>query len=152
MWLDERAEFADALAVTLGSGTNLIGDVMDLTSNRDIGVSKHMYLIVQVTTAFAGSGTFSFVLASDSVAAIATDGSETRHFQTDVFTDAQLPVGMTMSIPLPAGDTARGEDVAGYERFLGVLGIGTGTRTAGAVNAFLSPEPLGWIAYPDAQN
>ena len=93
-----------------------------------------------------------FVLASDSGAAIATDGSETRHNVTDVFTVAQLTAGFSMSVALSAGDTARGEDTVGYERYLGILGIGVGTHTAGAINAFLSPDPVGYAMYPDGNN
>ena len=152
MWMDERAEFADAVAVTLAAGTNLIGDAMDLEVNRDIGVARQIYLVIQVTTAFAGGTAMRFILASDSVAAIATDGSETQHYQSDTFTDAQLTAGFTFSVALPLGDTVQGEDTAGYERYLGILGVGTGTHTAGAINAFLSPDARSWVAYPDANN
>jgi hypothetical protein len=153
MILDERSEFADAEAITLAAGTNLIGDVMDLgTAQRDVGQGHPLYLVIQVSTAFAGGTAMQFVLASDSVAAIATDGTETRHLATDVLTDAQLTQGLTMVFPLPMGDTAQGEDTAGYERYLGVLGIGTGTHTGGAINAFLTPDPYGWTSYPDAIN
>ena len=152
MWLDKRSEFADAIAVTLGAGTNLIGDVMDLGQNRDIGQGHPLYLVLQVTTAFAGGTSMQFVLASDSGAAIATGGAETRHLATDVLTDAQLTLGFTAVFPLPMGDTAQGEDTPGYERYLGILGIGTGTHTAGAVNAFLTPDPYGWTSYPDGNN
>lgn len=153
MWMDERAEFADAVAVsTGGSGTNLIGDVMDLGVARDIGAGKPIYLVIQVSTAFAGGTSMQFVLASDSAAAIATDGSETRHNVTDVFTVAQLTAGLSFSFALMAGDTARGEDTVGYERYLGILGIGVGTHTAGAIRAFLSPDPVGYVMYPDGNN
>lgn len=152
MWIDERAEFADAEGITFGAGTNLIGDVMDLGDSRDVGAGNPIYLVIQVTTAFAGGTSMQFVLASDAQAAIATSGAETRHYASDVFTDAQLTAGLTFSVSLPMGDTARGEDTIGYERYLGVLGIGVGTHTAGAINAFLSPDPVGWVAYPDGNN
>ena len=153
MWLDERSEFCDAVAVpTSGAATTLLGDVMDLGSARDIGAGKPIYLVIQVSTAFAGGTAMQFVLASDSQAAISVDGSETRHNVTDVFTVAQLTAGFSMSVALSAGDTAQGEDTAGYERYLGILGIGTGTQTAGAINAFLSPDPVGYVTYPDGNN
>ncbi len=152
MWLDERSEFADAVALTLAAGTNLVGDVMDLSSNRDIGQGHPIYLVIQVTTAMAGGTAFQFILASDSGAAIATTGAETRHWASDVFTDAQLTAGFSFGFALPFGDTARGEGVSGYERFLGILAVGTGTHTAGAINAFLTPDPHGWTSYPDATN
>lgn len=150
MWMDERAEFADATAITLGAGTNLIGDVMDLGTARDIGQGHPTYLVIQVSTAFAGGTAMQFVLASDAQAAITTDGTESRHYLSDVFVDADLVVGFEIVVPLPMGDVAN--SVTPYERYLGVLGVGTGTHTAGAVNAFLTPDPKGWRSYPDAQN
>ena len=152
MHMDERSEFADAVTVTFGAGTNLIGDVMDLETVRDIGAAKPTkYLVLQVSTAFAGGASFQFVLASDAQAAISTDGTETRHYLSDVFAVADLIQGFQMAIPLPTGDVAN--SVNPYERFLGVLGVGVGTQTAGAINAFLTLDPPdSKRSYPDAQN
>lgn len=153
MWIDERAEFCDATAISPAQdSTALLGDVMDLTSNRDIGQGHAMYLVLQVTTAFAGGTSYQFHLASDSSATIATDGAETRHFSTDVYTQAQMTAGFTAVWALPMGDTAQGEDTAGYERFLGILLTDVGSSTSGAINAFLTPDPYGWTSYPDANN
>ena len=152
MLLDERSEFADAVAVsTGGAATTLLGDVMDLGTVRDIGVAKPpLYLVIQVSTAVAGGTSLQFVLASDSQAAIATDGNETRHSLTDAFAVADLVQGFQTAIPLPTGDVAN--SVAPYERFLGVLVIGVGTQTAGAINAFLTASVPSTRSYPDAQN
>lgn len=153
MWIDERAEFCDATAISPAQdSTALLGDVMDLTSNRDVGQGHPMYLVLQVTTAFAGGTSYQFILASDSGATIATDGTETRHLATDVYTQAQMTAGFTTVFPLPMGDTARGEDTVGYERFLGILLVDVGSSTSGAINAFLTPDPHGWTAYPDGNN
>lgn len=153
MWLDERLELADAVEITFGSGSNLIGDVLDLgAAPRDVGQGQPMYLVLMVGTAFASGTSMQFILASDSVAGLAVDGSETRHYTSDVFTDAQLTAGFKLVIPLPMGDTARGEDTAGYERFLGIIGVGVGTHTAGTINAFLTSDPSGWTSYPDGNN
>ncbi len=152
MWMDERAEFCDATSTSAAAGsTALVGDVMDLTSNRDIGQGHPMYLVIQVTTAFTGGTSAQFVLASDSGAAISTDGSETRHWSSDVFTAAQLTAGFSFGFALPFGDTAQGEDTAGYERYLGILVVDVGTNT-GSINAFLTPDPSGWTSYPDGNN
>ncbi len=153
MWIDERAEFCDATAISPAQdSTALLGDVMDLSVNRDVGQGHPMYLVFQVTTAFAGGTSYQFHLASDSGAAISTDGSETRHFSTDVYTEAQMTAGFTAVWALPMGDTARGEDTAGYERYLGILLTDVGSSTGGAINAFLTPDPYGWTSYPDANN
>jgi hypothetical protein len=153
MWIDERTRFANAVDITLAAGTNLIGDVVDTGDARDLGVDGP-YLIIQVTTAFAGGTSCQFVLASDAQAALAADGNETRHYASDVFTDAQLTAGFSLSVKLPSGDTAQGEDTIGYERFLGMETITLGTHTAGAISAFLSPDPYGTgvVLYPDANN
>ncbi len=152
MLLDERSEFADAVAVsTGGAATTLLGDVMDLETVRDIGVAKPpLYLVIQVSTAVAGGTALQFVLASDAQAAISTDGSETRHALTDVYAVADLIQGFQTAIPLPTGDVAN--SVSPYERFLGVLVVGTGTQTAGAINAFLTTSVPSNRSYPDAQN
>ncbi len=151
MILDERSEFADALAIpTGGAATTLLGDVMDLESVRDIGQGHPLYLVIQVSTAFVGGTSFQFVLASDAQAAISVDGTESRHYLSDVFAVADLVQGFQMIIPLPMGDVAA--SVTPYERFLGILGVGAGTQTAGAINAFLTPDPHGWRSYPDANN
>ncbi len=153
MWIDKRSEFADEVEITFGAGTNLIGHVMDTGSpNRDLGQGHPLYLVISVAVAFAGGTSMQFILASDASSSIAGDGSETRHYASDVFTTAQLTAGFKMVIPLPMGDTARGEDNAGYERFLGILGVGLGTHTAGKINAFLTPDPSGWVAAPDGNN
>lgn len=151
MIIDSRLEFADAVNVTSGAGTNLIGDVIDLgLVNRDIGQGQTLYLVLQASTAFAGGTAMQFILASDGAAAIATNGDETRHFLTDVFLDADLIQGFQIVAPLPMGDVAN--SVTPYERYLGILGVGTGTHTAGAINAFLTIDPAGWRSYPDAVN
>ncbi len=150
--LDERSEFCDAVAVpTGGAATTLLGDVMDLGSvARDIGQGKPIYLEISVDTAIAGGTAVQFVLASDSTAAISTDGSESRHFLSKVYAVADLVAGFRIMFALPMGDVAA--SVTPYERYLGILVVGTGTQTAGAINAFLTPDPHGWRGYPDANN
>ncbi len=152
MIMDERSEFADALAIPVsGAATTLLGDVMDLEQARDIGQGKPpVYLVIQVSTAFVGGTSFQFVLASDAQAAISVDGTESRHYLSDVFAVADLIQGFQMIIPLPMGDVAA--SVTPYERYLGILGVGAGTQSAGAINAFLTPDPHGWRSYPDANN
>lgn len=152
MLLDERSEFADATAlITTGAATTLIGDVMDLEDVRDLGAGKTpTYLVIQVSTAVAGGTAVQFVLASDSTEAISVDGTESRHYLSDVFAVADLVQGFQLIVPLPAGDVAA--SVTPYERFLGILAVGTGTQSAGAINAFLTASPPARRSYPDAAN
>jgi len=157
MIMDERTEFADSVSVAAAAGTALIGDVIDTEVLRDIGNGQPIYLIIQTAVEIITggvAGTLKFQLASDSVAAIATDGTATVHFQTDelVTDDAganavQFNAGETIAMfALPL------EGVT-YERFIGVLAVtATTTTTAGAINAFLTLDPHGWKSYADADN
>ncbi len=155
MLLDEYTEFCDATSVIGGAGTALLGDVIDLGAvSRDIGNGEPLYFVVNVSTEIvtAGSaGTIQFFLASDAQAAIATNGSATIHASSaSIVTDGTDANGALskagtypMYVALPQGTT--------YERYLGVLcTIGTTSVTAGAINAFLTTNPTGNPAYPDA--
>ncbi len=140
MILDERSEFCDATAVsTGGAATNLIGDVIDLEVVRDIGDGNPTWLVIQIDTAIAGGTALQFVLASDAQAGILTNGTETRHYLSDVFVVADLTAGFQLAVPLPMGDVAN--SITPYERFLGILVVGTGTQSAGKINAFLTLTP-----------
>lgn len=155
MILDERTEFADALSVANAAGTYLLGDQIDLQSAVDVGNGEPLYLMITVGTEIitgGSAGTISFALASDSTAAIATNGSATVHFQTRNFVtddsaanDPQMNAGGVIAcVPIPL-------EGATFERYLGIIyTIGTTTVTAGTVNAFLTNSPQKWRAYPDA--
>lgn len=147
MIIDKRTEFADAAALNTGAaGVYRIGNVIDLEkTGLDLGQGEPLYLVISVDTAATsgGSATAAFSLASDAQAAIATDGSATVHFKTDAIPVAQLAAGKRIvMVALPAG---------AYERYLGILQTtATAAFTGGAVDAFLTQDPSGWKAYPDA--
>jgi len=158
MIMDERNEFADAVSVAAAAGTALIGDVIDLGSvARDIGNGEPMYLIITTATEIitgGSAGTLKFQLVSDAQAAIAVDGSATVHIDTGTFVTDDAAVnatqfnagGVICCIALPLQGNV-------YERYLGILAItATTTTTAGAINAFLSPTPIGWKAYAEGAN
>lgn len=146
--LDENTEFCDAVDVSAAAGTALVGDVIDLgASGVNPGRGEPLYLVINVANTFTsgGSATVQFVLASDAQAAIATDGTATQHFLTEVFGYADLVAGTQIIVPLPSGRL--------YERYLGILTTtATATTTAGAIDAFLTHTPDNWYAYPDAVN
>ncbi|TXH48242.1 MAG: hypothetical protein E6Q97_25145 [Desulfurellales bacterium] len=148
MILDEKLEFADALSVAATTGSALVGDVIDLVSaDRRLGSNVPLFLVIQVTTAFATatSATVSFELASDDAAAInTTTGS--KHVRTAAFGTAQLTAGKQIIVPLPAG-------LPDYERYLGLIVVTAGaTTTAGAINAFLTNDAYDWKATPEGSN
>lgn len=145
MILDSRNEFADAVAVNTGAaGTYLVGSQIDLGAANNVGAISDLYLVIQVQTAVAAglNGTLEFVLASDSTAAIATDGSATAHFKTGAIpSGAGIAAGTVLAcVAVPQGFT--------YERYLGILQTtGTAAATAGAIDAFLTNDPARWVSY-----
>lgn len=150
MITDRLNTFALATALNTGAaGTYLIGDVIDLTTARDIGQGNELYLVVQVDTAAnaGANGTLTIKLASDAQAAIATDGSATEHLVSPTFGFAALTAGkriLVAAIPYEGNV---------YERYLGILQVtGTAAFTAGKIDAFLTMNPSVWKAFPDAQN
>lgn len=157
MILDELTEFADATSVAAATGTAVIGDVIDLSVNQDIGIGEDVWVVIQTATEIitgGTAGTIQFYVVSDSLATLgaATLASCTEHLRSaSLVTDdsaansAELNAGGTiLAARLPAGS---------YERYLGVLAtIGSTTVTAGAINAFLTRNYAKWVAMPDATN
>jgi hypothetical protein len=147
MIIDERLEFCDAHTLTTATGTSLQGDVINIESARDIGMGQPLYWVIQVAAAVTsgGSATVNFTLASDAAAAIAVDGSETKHVETGAIAKAALVAGYRKVIPLPmSGD---------FEQYVGVtITTAAAALTAGAIDSFITFDPVGWSAQPDAAN
>ena len=156
--MDETLEFADAESVAAAAGTALIGDVVDLGVARDVAKGAPLYLVIQATTEIITAGTageIEFQLVSDAQAAISTDGSASVHFSTGQFTtdDAAANSAQLNAGGIPIAVVAIPMEGRVYERFLGILVVTTTTTTtAGAINAFLTLDPIGWKAYADASN
>jgi hypothetical protein len=143
MILDERTEFCSAQAVT----ATAISDVIDLGATptlRDIGNGHGAYLVIQCdeSATASGSATVAFSLESDSTANLAT--SPTVHLTTAAIGKATLVAGYrVLCIALPIG--------VNYERYLGVrFTVATGPLTAGKFSAFITMDPTGSHAYPNA--
>lgn len=149
MILDERTEFADAVALNTGAaGTYLIGDQIDLgAAQRDVGNGEPLYLVITVDTlpTSGGAATAQFTLASDDSSAIATNGTASVHFVTKAFAISDMAAGTVLAaVALPIQGVA-------YERYLGILQTtGTAAFTGGKVNAFLTHDVAKWKAYADA--
>lgn len=151
MIMDEKLEFADATALsTAGTGLAAVGDVIDLGATpQDLGNGQPLYLVIQVDTAVtsAGSATVSFQLVSDGTATLAANGTETLHYASAAIPKASLVAGYEIVVAVPL------EGSIAYERYLGIQqNVGTAALTAGKINAFLTFDPKGWKAYPDAAN
>lgn len=148
MILDERTEFADAVALNTGApGTFNVGDLIDSSVARDLG-QQQVFLVIQITTAVtsAGAATVQFQIASDATSTVDTAGTQTIHYTSAAIPKATLVAGYQLVIPLPAENPA-------YERYLAVQQVtGVAALTAGAINAFLTLDPNGNKSYPDAVN
>tara|TARA_R110000823_G_scaffold307547_1_gene430656 strand:- start:11342 stop:11782 length:441 start_codon:yes stop_codon:yes gene_type:complete len=146
MILDSRLEFADGEDLSQSAGTFLATNQIDMDSVRDVGQGRQVYLVIQIDTAVSGSSsTVNFRLRSDSTAAVHATTS-TAHLETGAIAEAVLIVGHQITLALPNEGNA-------YEQFLGLQAIvGTATTTAGTYSAFLTFDPQGWKAYPDATN
>ena len=151
MILDERLEFADAVAIPTSAGTAAIGDVIDLEAlganqvggQRDVGNGREIFWYVTVDTAGAGGTSMNLQLVSS---ASSTLSSPTIHAQTGVVLLADLGAGKTLcmiSVPLE-GPT--------YQRYLGLQGVVAGTFTGGAFSSGLTLDPKGWKAYAEGAN
>ena len=148
MILDSRLEFADAADISQSAGTYLSTNVVDTSVARDMGNGQPLYLVIQIDAAVTsgGSATVQFRLRSDDAAAIHATTS-TGHYDSGAIAIASLVAGYTLVIPLPP------EGSVAYERYLGIQAIiATATTTAGTYSAFLTIDPTGWKAVPDATN
>lgn len=153
MILDKRTEFADATSVANAAATINVGNQIDISVVRDVGNGQPVYLIITCDTSIitAGSaGTIQFRLVSDDTASISTT-TATVHWTSKAFVtddDAlnDIDAGDTIAvIALPLDGSAP------YEQYLGIQAIiATEAVTAGAISAFLSFDPTGWKAYPNA--
>ena len=147
MILDERTEFADAVALNTGAaGTYNVGDIIDSSVARDLG-QKPVYLVIQVAVAATsgGSATCEFRLVSDATSTISTT-TATIHYKSFAIPVASMVAGYQLVIPLPAGSPD-------YERYLAIQQVtGAAAFTAGAINAFLTLDPNGNKSYPDGTN
>ncbi len=150
MLLDDRLEFADALAMNTGAaGTYNVGDVIDTRSLPiDPNVTKDLegsdlYLMIQIdtTATSGGSATAQFRLVSDDIATPDTS-TATVHWTGPAIPVATLVAGYRYAcVKLPAGS---------YERYVGIQQItGTAAFTAGKINAFLVSDPALWRPYAD---
>lgn len=146
---DKRTTFGENFDLDQEAGTYLLTNQIDLgAAGQDPGNGQPVYLNVHVTEAFTDGGdaaTLQLVLASDDSAAIHAT-TRTVHFLSGTILKAALTLGATFSFPIPVSGTP-------YERYLGVQAIvATAGFDDGMITAYLSLDPIGWDAKPDATN
>jgi hypothetical protein len=142
MYIDDRLEFCDATAAAGTGVSQIIGDVVNLVgTTQDIGNGDQMYLVIQVTTAYASAGTsIEFQLRSSTLEAL-TGGTTTTHLSSGALaTGSGIAAGTTYIYALPW---------ATYQKFMGLWMVTDGAVASGAINAFLTHDPSKWVATPD---
>jgi len=149
MLIDTLTEFCDGTALNTGvPGTYNIGNLIDTTNVRDIGMETDIYLVisVQTTATSGGAATAQFRLVSDATATISTT-TATVHATTAVFAVANMGAGTSLFVmQLPREGNL-------YEQFVGLQQLTAGAAfTGGKIDAFLTAEPSTWKAYANAVN
>lgn len=150
MILDELLEFADATSVAGSTGTNVIGDVIDVGAViRDLGEGEDINVVARIVTGIvaAGAGTVIFNLVTADNAALSTNpvtlltsGSLTTQASTP---HASVVAGTQLfNAAIPRNS---------YKRYLGITAVVAGNNiSSGNVDAFLTKDVANWKSYPDA--
>lgn len=138
MIIDSLLEFSDAQAVTTTADST---NVVDLSSDRDVGPGNDLYLVVQVDVALddtTGDETYVVELETDDNAAM----TSSTIIGTMTFTRGDV-AGTRQYIAVGANN----------EQFLQVVYTTGGTTPSGTFSAWLTPfKPESWASYPDAAN
>ena len=141
MILDDTLEFASDFPLpTSGIGTFYPSDNAKISNIPQSTGGEGLSLVIQISedVTSGGAAFVEFILVSDSIGNIATDGSATRHFGTGPIPVASLVRGAEFGVPLSSGP---------YELYMGVLVKVTGAAlTGGRFNAFLTKIPANWTA------
>lgn len=127
---DIMFEFSDAQDIFTGTATKAATNVIDMqASDLEMGAGEPIWLNIRVTTAFAGAGTATFKLVSDTDATM--DASSIESLQTEPFAITSIDA---------AGDWVyRGPIPVDFDRnqYVGLVCTCSGNMTAGAIDAWL---------------
>jgi len=134
MIIDSRLEFSDAQALT---ATAVSTNIIDLSSDRDVGVGEPLWLVISCDVALAGtSPTLDIDLQTDSAAGMSSP--------TVIMSSVQKTA-------MAAGDKIVLAVPNANEQFLRVNYTIGGTTPTVTLSAWLTDqEPTSWTAQPDA--
>lgn len=150
-WTDARTTFVTDTAIGASTGTELVGDVINLsTAGPDIGVGRAVYVHIYVTEAFdsdADGASVELQLVTDDSASIATDGSATVHWYSGVIAEADWTLGKHITFVIPAG-------IATKEQYVGLLAVTSGEAlTAGKITAYIGMDDHDhWTPFAEGNN
>jgi hypothetical protein len=144
MFIDSNLEFCDGTDASLdtGDGTTKLGSHLDIhplgsdNATVDFSAGEPIYLVIEVTTTFVGSGaSYNLRLVSSSETAL-TGGTTSNIWTTGAEGIATFAAGKRYIVSLPEHE---------YQRYLGITGTATGANvTAGAINAYLTKDVENW--------
>lgn len=148
MHMDVLNQIAAAGTLVGSTGTNQIGDVIDLDPNDsgnipNIGAGEPMWAVVVITTQVDSSGdgaSANIQIVSDAEADLSD--TPTVHLQTGVLAEAALTADLrVLAARLPSGT---------YEKYLGAQAVVSGEAiTAGACHVFLTHDINDWQSIAD---
>ena len=144
MFIDSTLEMADNADVKLNAadGKTKVGSAIDVHSligdnaTIDLSAGEPIYLVIEVTAAFVGTGAnYKFDLTSSTEAAL-TGGTTADIYTTGTLPITALTVGKRFVAILPE---------ANYHRYLGLSGTATSANvTTANINAFLTKDVTNW--------
>lgn len=145
MIIDSTLEFCDGTTIS-GAGSAIDeakGTVIDLGANtdnatKDWGAGEPLYLVLNVTTAFAAGTSVTIDLRSDTATSL--ESADKIHWTTGIvlLADYATLTGM-QSFALPS-------TVSNYERYLGIHVKTVGSVTGGVCDAFLTKDVANWTS------
>lgn len=138
MFLDSTLEFSKGQVL---SASGVSTDKVDLSSDRDIGVGRQLYVIFQLTQAADGAN---------------SNETYKADLQTSVNSAFTTPINIG-SVTIPRGDPVGSQYSIGFpfnnKRYIRVNYTLGGTSPSVGVSAWLSPtQPTTNMSYPNAEN
>ena len=147
MIIDSSLEMCDATAAALntGDGITKVGNAVDIhplfsdNATVDLSAGEQLYLVIEVTTLFAGGTNASYKIdLTTSTEAALSGGTTANIWTTGSLTMASWTAGTRYIVSLPEAD---------YHRYLGLRGTaGTANVTSGNINAFITKDVSNWTS------
>lgn len=135
--IDSLLEFDDGSTAVTASGDSEY--FIDLSSDRDVGVGRPLYVVVAVKSIDEGNGDETYTFT------VETDDNATFSSATDI---------MTLTIPrdTPVGNYVFGTLPSSNEQYLQGRWTLGGTTPSITANVYVTDqEPQSWQAYPQGQ-
>lgn len=147
MIIDSSLEMCDATSAALGTidGITKVGNAVDLhplssdNATVDLSAGEKLYLVIEVTTLFAGGTNAAYKIdLTTSTDAALTGGTTANIWTTGSLLMTSWTAGTRYIASLPEAD---------YHRYLGIRGTAvTANVTSGNINAFITKNVTNWTS------